>query len=138
MRRSMPKRRKPIKTGIRRGPKREWLKHQKYVRGFECSVSGCPCRDIEFAHARLGAQLNGMRIKPPDWYGLPLCGAHHREQHDDGEDTFRRRYHLDMIRVALDLARQSPDMAMREEMREWHRDYDADMEAVLEDLRMAA
>jgi hypothetical protein len=137
MYRSIPKRRKPIRSEIKRGPRREWLKHQRWVRGFECSVPGCLCRDIEFAHARLGAQFGGTSVRPPDWYGLPLCVAHHAEQHR-GEESFQLRYRIDMVGIALDLARQSPDMAMREEMREWHRDYDRDMAAVLESLQEAA
>lgn len=137
--RSAPPRRKPVRSGIQRGPKRNWPKHQKHVRKRCCAVPGCACRKIQFAHARVGVEYAGTSIKPPDWFGLPLCEEHHAEQHQIGERSFAAKYGLDMVAIALDLARHSTDMEMRDEMKTWHRGSpEEDAVAMFEAERLAA
>jgi hypothetical protein len=55
------------------------------VREMECVV--CNATPCEPAHIRLGGQ-GGIALKPPDDCVVPLCHAHHAEQHRIGERTF--------------------------------------------------
>lgn len=114
-------RRKPVRSGIQRAPKREWPRHEKWVRGFSC-VAGRPgehdCSPkVECCHVRTGTGA-GTGIKPCSWWAIPLCSRHHRLQHELGEATFAKRYDIDLRELALKLARMSPDLKMREAMRE--------------------
>lgn len=47
-------------------------------------------------------------MKPPDWWTLPLCDKHHRDQHSIGENAFEQIYQIDMRAIASALARRSP------------------------------
>ncbi len=110
----MPKRRKPQKSGIRRAPQREWPRHRKFVRLHECSVPGCPGRAV-CAHLRTAAN-SGKALKPADWFTVPLCNDHHAEQ-EGRTESFCRKYGIDLWEIAAVLARRSPDLAMKEAMR---------------------
>lgn len=113
---SLPPRRKPPKSGIPRGPKRHWPRHEKWVRGHACSVPGCIGSPIEFAHVRSAANA-GTGIKPHSAFGVSLCFAHHREQHEDGVATFERRHGIDLKAIAAEFVRRSPDAEMRASLR---------------------
>jgi hypothetical protein len=114
----LPARRKQPKFGTVRAPRRHWPRHEKWVRGFDCSVPGCGCAPIEFAHLRLGAKDNGIGIKPPSWFGISLCVEHHREAHRIGEMSFQRRHGIDWLKLASEFARRSPDVEMRKAMKD--------------------
>lgn len=64
--------------------------HCNFIRGHECSVSGCGGRPIEVAHVRLGSGA-GIGQKPDDWNAVSLCQHHHTEQHRIGEATFWKK-----------------------------------------------
>lgn len=122
----VPKKRERIRSGIARAPQREWPRHRKFIRSLECSVPHCGypiirmtpfCPVIECAHVRAGTD-GGTAIKPSDWWTVPLCSVHHHQQHSIGEAAFERLHRIDMKRIALALARQSPDVEMRKAMRE--------------------
>lgn len=121
----VPKKRERIRSGIARAPQREWPRHRKFIRSLECSVPHCiwaltfepRWNKIECAHVRVGGGA-GIAQRPADWHCIPLCSAHHNEQHAAGEPAFEKRHGIDMKRIALALARQSPDMEMRKAMRE--------------------
>lgn len=122
----LPKKRERPRSGIARAPQREWPRHRKFIRSLECSVPNCEyaamkfaplCPVVECAHVRLGTN-GGTAIKPSDWWTVPLCSVHHLEQHTIGEPAFEKRHAIDMKRIALALARQSPDLEMRKAMRE--------------------
>ena len=122
----LPKKRERPRSGIARAPQREWPRHRKFIRSLECCVRGCLLVDdikelvggsIECAHVRTGTD-GGTAIKPSDWWTVPLCSVHHLEQHTIGEPAFEKRHAIDMKRIALALARQSPDVEMRKAMRE--------------------
>lgn len=121
----LPQKRERQRSGIQRGVQREWPRHRKFIRSLECCVHGCLLCDeldklvgcvIECAHVRTGTD-GGTAIKPSDWWTVPLCSVHHLEQHNIGEPAFERLHKIDLKRIALALARQSPDTAMREAMR---------------------
>ena len=116
-------RRKNVKSGIKRGPQREFPKHRKWVRGFACCVPGCENRRIEFAHVRSAAN-SGTGLKPSDASGVPLCGGpdgHHFEQHRIGQPEFERKYEISLSGIAAELARRTTDRDLREAMKEAER-----------------
>ena len=112
----LPPRRKPARSGIERAAHREWPRHRKFVRSHACCVPNCTGSPIEFAHIRSAATA-GTGLKPHDAFGVSLCFAHHREQHDDGVETFQRRHGIDLGKIALEFVRHSPDVEMRASLR---------------------
>lgn len=107
----IPRRRKPVPSGIVRAPQRSYPHHLAWLRGCECSIAGrnghvCSGR-MEAAHVRRGTE-GGVALKPADFHAIPLCSAAHAEQHNVGEATFEARYGIDMKKVAEGLARTSP------------------------------
>ena len=60
----------------------------------------CGATDVEAAHIRMGSiehgkRQTGMGERPDDRWTVPLCVAHHREQHTMSERAFWGRYGLD-------------------------------------------
>lgn len=113
---ALPARRKRPRSGIERAPPREWPRHRKFVRSHCCCVPGCDGAPIEFAHVRSAANA-GTGLRPHDAFGIALCFAHHREQHNDGAETFQRRHGLDLWALAAAFVRASPDTEMRASLR---------------------
>jgi hypothetical protein len=62
---------------------------------------------IEVAHVRLGSGA-GVGQKPDDWNTISLCRGCHAEQHRLGEQTFSKRYGIDMAQMAAEFAKASP------------------------------
>lgn len=96
-------------------PKCEWPKHRAFVKRHVCIVPNCIAGPIEAAHVRLGLPgatpswaRGGTSKKPHDGFVFPACHHHHAEQHNIGEATFARKYGVNMLKEALDLARHSP------------------------------
>ncbi len=69
-----------------------------------------------FAHFRSAAN-SGTGIKPHDAFGISLCDGHHKEQHQIGQPAFERKYGIDMMALALEFTRRSPDVDMRESLK---------------------
>jgi hypothetical protein len=113
----LPPRRKPVKSGIERAPERVFRYHEKWVRGHACCVRECQQTHIEVHHVRSAATA-GTALKPPSWRTVSLCSAHHSQLHAIGIDTFQRTYGIDLAALAGEFARRSPDVTMREAMRE--------------------
>jgi len=57
----------------------------KFIRTLECVVCGNP--HVEAAHLRMRTN-GGMGMKPSDSWVIPLCSAHHKMQHQIGEEKF--------------------------------------------------
>lgn len=81
--------------------------HVRFVRSHACSVKGCQQGPIEAAHVRRGTG-GGMALKPSDRWTLSLCQAHHRLQHEAGEESFEQITGLDMRAMAEEFTRRSP------------------------------
>jgi hypothetical protein len=113
----LPRRRKPLRSGIEREVRRVWPRHEQWVRGHECCVSNHECAGkIQFAHVRQGGNA-GTGLKPPSWQGIALCAHHHLDvQHLIGHAEFDKRYAIDSLALAAEFARKSPDWQMREAM----------------------
>lgn len=113
---TLPKRRKPVRSGIERAPQREFPRHRKFIRSHGCCVAGCEDGPIEVAHVR-HADNAGTGLKPADFHAVSLCRAHHSEQHQVGVVSFQKKYGLDLDKLAEEFARRSPDIAMKEAMK---------------------
>jgi len=89
-----------------RDPRRHNPDHLRYVASQPC----CLCGDntsVQACHLRFGSinddkRETGMQEKPHDdrWV-LPLCSAHHREQHGMNEREFWKKYRVDPFAMAL-------------------------------------
>ena len=84
--------------------------HRAWVRRHHCSVPGCLLVPIECAHVRRGTD-GGVALKPSDRWVISLCRDHHAEQHRIGESAFAERYELDLLELAREFARRSPQWA---------------------------
>ncbi len=95
--------------------------HCTFVRSHECIVSGCTRRPIEVAHVRIG-NVGGIGRKPSDYYTVSLCGGldgHHAESHRIGDQSFQKKYGLDLRALADEFAAASPKaMQIRDAKRE--------------------
>lgn len=117
----LPPKRKRLRSGITRMPRREWPKHRKWLRSFQCIVPFCDAAVIEVSHIRTAANA-GTGLKPHDAFSLPMCGgidpdSHHAEYHRIGHQSFERKYGLNLAALAAEFARLSPDKDMRESLR---------------------
>lgn len=112
----LPAKRLRPRSGIERGPPREWPRHRKFVRGHGCCVPGCQAGPIVFAHVRSAANA-GTGVKPHDAFGISLCDQHHKAQHQMGQRAFEKEYAIDMMALANAFMRRSTDTAMRDSLK---------------------
>lgn len=81
--------------------------HLKFIRGLPCVV----CKnniETEAAHVRMPSRRAAKRYtgkgeKPDDLWTVPLCGRHHREQHQLGEQEFWLTVGIDPVFTSLAL-----------------------------------
>lgn len=117
----LPQRKPKVRSGIERAPRREWPKHRQWLRGFQCVVPGCDNRQIECCHVRItdGPDTGaGIGQKPHDAFTVPMCSQHHDQSHNVGTATFERMYRVNLLALAREFASRSPDIAMKEAMKE--------------------
>lgn len=92
-----------------RYPRRKERGHLQYVRQLPCVIcednTSTEAAHIRFACEAIGKRHVGTSEKPDDSWTVPLCGAHHREQHQMREVEFWRRYDRDPLLIALALWR---------------------------------
>jgi hypothetical protein len=112
----LPPTRKFQRSGILRAPQRHWPRHERWVRSHSCVVPGCQNVPIEFAHVRT-AENSGTGLKPHSKCGVSLCSMHHQQQHEVGVETFQALYKIDLMALADEFFRRSPDKAMRESLK---------------------
>jgi hypothetical protein len=95
-----------LTRGAKKRPREHSEPHLKFIRRLPCVV--CGKRDVEAAHIRSGALRHGKpegatSEKPHDRWSLPLCTAHHREQHSMNELAFYAQFGIDPFVTALAL-----------------------------------
>jgi hypothetical protein len=81
--------------------------HLAFVRQLPCLI----CSDdvsVEACHVRYGdphagKPSTGMAEKPSDRWTVPLCGRHHRSQHQRSERGWWEAKAIDPVKVALAL-----------------------------------
>lgn len=80
-------------------------KHLDFIRQLPCCICGdnvtVEAAHIRMADARINKPITGNSIKPDDKYTVPLCGKHHREQHEGSEREFWEHHQKDPILLAL-------------------------------------
>ena len=86
--------------------------HLKFVRGFRCLIEGREGHEcsgkMEAMHVDY-AGGKGVGMKVPDYYTVPGCSEAHREQTDVlGWPQFERKYGIDALALAKELAARSP------------------------------
>lgn len=79
----------------------------QWLRGRQCLVGGSCAGKIEAAHVDY-AGGKGMGMKVPDMFSVPLCGAHHAEQHNAGVKTFEARHSINMLAASKEYWRRWP------------------------------
>lgn len=89
-----------------RQPRDKNDEHLRFIRSLPCLL----CNDntsTEAAHVRMAdrsiAKPNGFGVRPDDRFTLPMCGAHHRDQHEGNEQQFWTRRGIDPVKTALAL-----------------------------------
>lgn len=98
-----------------RQPREKCEPHLKFIRGLPCVI----CQnniETEAAHVRMacievGKRYTGKGEKPSDRWAVPLCGKHHRDQHEIGEREFWLLAGINPIQVATDLWECDRDQA---------------------------
>ncbi len=132
MTRPLPQRIVPPSTAFsltssrRKHPRIENRNHLAFVRRLPCVVC-LTRRNVEAAHVRMGNPLYGKRQagmgeKPNDAFSLPLCAAHHDEQHSMNEGEFWKLLEIDPLMLALALFNSSGDQEWAEQIIRAHRE----------------
>ena len=93
-------------------------RHLDFVRSLPCVCCGNNIQ-TEAAHIRMSAPWFGKRStggaeKPSDYWVIPLCGQHHREQHAMSEREFWKAQGIDPITVAMALFVNTGDFPVGE------------------------
>lgn len=119
----LPQKREKVRSGILRGPKLVWTRHDAFIRRHTCIVTTSKIIDdcsgpICSCHYRTAAN-SGTARKPASWWTWPGCDKHHKEQHAIGQDAFENKYGLDLPAVCKEFVRLSTDQDMRNAMREY-------------------
>lgn len=96
-----------------RQPRKHDNGHLAFIRGLPCCICGNNI-ETEAAHVRMGDARAAKRYvgkgeKPSDMWALPLCGKHHRLQHEIGESEFWSGSHINPIFLCLALHSISGD-----------------------------
>jgi len=89
-----------------RQPREKDEKHLNFIRSLPCCI--CGGINTEAAHIRTasleyGKRGLGMQEKASDAWALPLCNAHHREQHAMNEMAFWKMYGINPFLLAMSL-----------------------------------
>lgn len=79
----------------------------QWLRGRPCLIGGTCAGRIEAAHVDY-AGGKGMSIKVADRYAVPMCSAHHGEQHLAGVKTFEARHKVSLIEAANEYWKRWP------------------------------
>jgi hypothetical protein len=93
---------------VQRKPRDKDDGHLKFIRTLPCLLCGDDTT-TEAAHVRMADRsvakpMTGIATKCDDRFTVPLCGAHHRKQHEYGnEHEWWLRAAIDPIKAALAL-----------------------------------
>jgi hypothetical protein len=109
----------------RKHPRIENRNHRSFVGKLPCVVCGTR-RNIEAAHVKMGNPLYGKEaggtLRPDDSFIVPLCAAHHDEQHSMSEADFWMALAIDPLRLALALFDSTGDEERAEGIIRAHRE----------------
>jgi hypothetical protein len=74
---------------------------------------------IRFPRLEVGKRPVGTGEKPDDIWTVPLCGMHHREQHQRGELQFWEAHNRDPLLVSLALWAHTGNHEVGEQIARW-------------------
>jgi hypothetical protein len=99
-----------------RDPRQKLKSHLVFIRSLSCLVCKERTETEEAAHIRMkdpeiAKPSPGGSTKPHDFYVVPLCGQHHRDQHAMSEYEFWDEAGIDPVKKALALWAHSGDHA---------------------------
>ncbi len=108
-----------------RRPRKHDEAHLRFIRQLPCAIcldnTSTEAAHIRYTELKVGRINPGMQQKPHDWFTVPLCGEHHREQHSQNERAWWRGYEIDPNTLALALYAISGDHEAGERIvRAWH------------------
>jgi hypothetical protein len=87
--------------------------HEDFIRSLPCVIckdnTTTECAHVSYADMRYGKFGRGKGQKEESIWVIPLCGAHHRDQHTGNERGFWREHAIDPCRVAAALFIRSQD-----------------------------
>jgi hypothetical protein len=90
-----------------RQPRMENPKHLRFIASCPCLICGAPnvqAAHIRYADPEAGKRSTGMAEKSDDCFTVPLCVAHHSDQHEYGDEhLWWTNYGVDPVKVALRL-----------------------------------
>lgn len=95
-------------------------RHLDFIRSLPCVCCGNNI-ETEAAHVRMSdlsiaKRYTGKSEKPSDCWTIPLCGEHHREQHDMGEAAFWEKYGINPFVVCMALYASSGEFVAGEQI----------------------
>jgi len=100
-------------SGRQKRPKIVSPKHEAFIRELPCVVCGdatsTECAHVSYADLRYGKFGRGKGQKEESIWVVPLCGVHHRIQHDIGEERFWPSMGIDPCRIAACLFIRTQD-----------------------------
>lgn len=97
-----------------RRPRNRDEKHMAFIRTLPCLLctddTTVECCHIRMADRSIAKPVTGMATKCDDRFTVPLCGGHHRQQHDHGnEHRWWMLSGIDPIKAALAIYSVSGD-----------------------------
>jgi hypothetical protein len=96
-----------------RKPRQQDEHHLQFIRTLSCIVcldnTATEACHIRFSDQRAAKVNPGVGQKPHDYWTVPLCGKHHREQHGGKEQDFWDQAMIDPLAVAAWLYLASGD-----------------------------
>jgi len=107
MKRTPLTRKTPLKAANPERRARETLRaygppeRRAWVCSLPCSVPGCWATRSVQAHVNPEGRPSGMARKHDASQIIPLCGIHHQEYHQIGQDSFNRRHNMDVDMCAM-------------------------------------
>ena len=100
--------------------KKAFASHRRFLRDHVCIVPDCTNTFIQVCHIRSNlpeGEQAGTGQKPHDAWTFPACLPHHQEQHELGEQSFEKKYGIDLLKTAFEFAFASPVMEVRQHAR---------------------
>lgn len=101
-------------------PKARYEEHKRFIRSLPCIIcyddTSTECAHVRMRDPRAAKKITGIGIKPRDCWTVPLCGQHHRQQHEIGEANFWYWAGIDPIFKAMALWINSGDLEAGEEV----------------------
>ena len=79
--------------------------HRKYIGQQPCIICGddttTECAHLKFSCAALGKPTTGSQAKADDYWTVPLCGRHHREEQKLREPKFWAKYGWELYDIGV-------------------------------------